>query len=84
MNFSEYSSPSKEYDIFEHSFDKVLPLIFRDDNKEKIKDKSNEIDFPYLQDNQEKKKNEDINLIEKIQQRMKENIYLIRSFKEKK
>jgi len=84
LNFSEDSSPSKEYDIFEHSFDKKLPLIFRDDNKEKTKDKSNEVEFPYQQDNQEKKKNEDVNIIEKVQQRIKENIYLIRPFKEKK
>ena len=82
--FFEDSSPSKEYDIFEHSYDRTLPLIFKEDNKEKTRDKSNEVEFPYKQDNQEKNKNEDVNFIEEVQQKMKENIYSIRPFKEKK
>jgi hypothetical protein len=90
LNISEDSSQSKGYDIYEPSLDRVLPIFFEDDNKEKTKEKSNEIGYPCQQDNQENQENQekkkiiDVDFIEKVQQKIKENIYLIRPFKEKK
>ena len=80
LNISEDSSQSKGYDIYEPSLDRVLPIFFEDDNKEKTKEKSNEIGYPCQQDNQENQENQekkkiiDVDFIEKVQQKIKENI----------